>query len=260
MNEKELEVLKEFLSFPLWETEQVFEKFLKYAENSGRRFVYESNSYKKERFLYIEGARENKVVLVAHADTVWDENYVNPRYEQEVNFNDDKFTGTKNDCGIGADDRAGCAIIWLLRNLGHSILITDGEEKSSKGGSKWLVESNDKILTELNEHQFMIQLDRRGDNQFRTYILGTKKFIDFIINTTTFIRLPNDEDEPGTTDINRLCTKICGVNFSIGYHNDHWPKLHDNSRSEYLVFSEWKHTLETVKQLLDIEHLQRFEQ
>ena len=32
------------------------------------------------------------------------------------------------DEGIGADDRAGCAILWLLKDSGHSLLVTNGEE------------------------------------------------------------------------------------------------------------------------------------
>jgi hypothetical protein len=56
--------------------------------------------------------------------------------------------------GIGADDRAGCAILWLLKDLGHSLLITDGEEKGGIG-SKWLMNDteNADIAEEINtEH------------------------------------------------------------------------------------------------------------
>lgn len=50
---------------------------------------------------------------------------------------------------LGADDRAGCAIIWLLRNLGHGILITDDEEQGSLSVEE-MARTNPELLEELN--------------------------------------------------------------------------------------------------------------
>ena len=38
-----------------------------------------------ERFLYVRGSRSNKVLLVAHADTIWDHDYgFNPGQTHEI--------------------------------------------------------------------------------------------------------------------------------------------------------------------------------
>jgi hypothetical protein len=36
---------------------------------------------------------------------------------------------------LGADDRAGLAILWLLRDLGHSLMVTDLEEHGRMGST-----------------------------------------------------------------------------------------------------------------------------
>jgi hypothetical protein len=45
----------------------------------------------------------------------------------EVVFDNNIVKSWTTDCGIRADGRAGCSIICLLKDLGHSLLITDGE-------------------------------------------------------------------------------------------------------------------------------------
>ena len=185
------ETLREFLEFPLWNSDGVFNKFRWLEVTEGREVVFKENKLNpKERFLYIEGSRPNKVVLVAHADTVWDKCYTGKELEQEIVRDGDYFKGAKSGCGIGADDRAGCAMLWLLRNSGHSILITDGEDKKhftrQPGllGSKWLKNFNTDILERLNSHQFMIQLDKKDSTDFKCYDVGTPKFEEFIHSHT----------------------------------------------------------------------------
>jgi hypothetical protein len=87
--------------------------------------------------------------------------------------------GTNPKAGIGADDRAGCAMLYLLRKSGHSILITDGEEHGRQG-SHYLVNHFPELCSELNNHRFMIQLDRRNARDFKCYDVGTANFTKFI--------------------------------------------------------------------------------
>lgn len=240
----EIETLKEFLNFPLWTSDNIFDKF-KDIENS----IYRENAENKlQRFLFLEGKKENKVVLVAHADTYFDEKYGFDRAEHQIIEDDGKIYNNddNSELGIGADDRAGCAMLWILKELGHSILITDGEEHGRKG-SRWLMEKHQDIAEIINSHQFMIQLDRRGSKDFKCYSVGSEEFRAFLSQETGY-------DEPNRTsytDIVTLCTKICGVNFSVGYYNEH---THD----EYIVIEEWYNTLEMLRKLLNME-LPKFE-
>jgi len=244
------ETLREFLEFPLWNSDGVFNKFRWLEVTEKREVVFKENQLNpKERFLYIEGSRANKVVLVAHADTVWDKCYTGKELEQEIVRDGNYFKGAKSGCGIGADDRAGCAIIWLLRNSGHSILITDGEEHGGQG-SNWLIANFPDIADRLNEHQFMIQLDRRNGSDFKCYRVGSDAFRDFITLKTDGAY--KDAGRSSFTDICYLCQDICGVNFSIGYDYEH-------TDSERINILEWENTYKMLTKLLTEDNLPRFE-
>ena len=207
----------------------------------------------KNNFVYVPGNRADRVVLAAHADTVWDVCYCRDLAPEladklpdmaHVPAIDGEFIVQKGweNWGIGADDRAGCAMLWLLRNSGHSLLITDGEEYGQIG-AHYLVDHYPAIAEELNEHRYMIQLDRRNSSDYKTYRLAvTDDFRRFIESHTGFC----DAGVKSRTDIVALCTKICGVNFSIGYYNEHTPQ-------EYLSCPDWINTLRIVRRLLEGE-------
>jgi hypothetical protein len=128
----DMTILRDFLELPLADSNTVFERFVG-IPGAIRR----GNAPKQ--FLFIEGSRENKVLLVAHADTYANHWNYEGTCDKKVSCVDGVF---RNEYGalLGADDRAGCAIVYLLRDLGHSILITDGEEIGQRG-SNWLTES-----------------------------------------------------------------------------------------------------------------------
>jgi putative aminopeptidase FrvX len=227
----EKETLKYFLDMSLADTTGVFNEFKKIDNHIFRE---EKNS--QRRFLYIEGSKENKVVLVAHADTVWDGEYY---YDQTVIERDGFFVGKNQlNTGIGADDRAGCAILWELRNSGHSLLITDGEERGCIG-TKWLMNENPDIAERINQHLFMIEFDRRNATDYKTYNVGSQEFHEFIEEETGYTR-PN---KLSSTDITHLCKKICGVNLSVGYYDEH----HSYER---INIAEWQNTLAIARKLL----------
>lgn len=244
-SEDHRETLKAFLNMPLWTSNSVFDKFIEL----GNHVVFrQAQDNRLQRFLYCEGERKNKVVLVAHADTVFDEEYGGERIEHNVVENREIFSGRDkdgNETAIGADDRAGCAILWLLRESGHSVLLTDGEERGGIG-SYWLMNDNPDIAQKINEHQFMIQFDRRNSNDFKCYDVGTPEFRNFIEEKTGY----REPDRSSYTDICTLCRDICGVNFSIGYYGEHTPQ-------ETLNFNEWQNTLNMAIDLIGGE-LPRF--
>ncbi len=219
----------------------MFERFAKIPEAI---FIGQN----QERFLYVRGKRKNKVLLVAHADTIWDRHY-EEHYSgnHELRFENGIISSGTNECGIGADDRAGCAIVWLLRDMGHSLLITDGEEYGKKGAS-WLESHKKDIADEINStHQFVIQFDRQNGQDFKCYIVGTDEFRSYVAEKTGYV----EPDRTRSTDICVLCKKITGVNLSIGFYNEH-------TNEEYLVIKEWEHTLNITRKWLSEPDLPRF--
>lgn len=239
MNMNDTDILEEFLNLPLGSSDEVFNKFagIPGAIRRGSGL---------EQFLFVEGNRVNRVLLVAHADTYWDEHYGENGNESQELFQLDGIIRNKNS-GLGADDRAGCAIIWLLKEMGHSILITNGEEHGRKG-SNWLMNKNHDIADAINlNHQFVVQLDRRNDKDFKCYSVGTDKFRTYVRKTTGY----SEPDRSSYTDIVTLCRDICGVNLSIGYRSEH-------SEDEHLVVSEWVNTLNICRKWLSASELPHF--
>lgn len=234
--------LFDFLSMPLHNGDEVFEKFA-----SLKGAVYHKSGKTNERFVFVEGTRENRVVLVAHADTVqhYQKNHI--VYEDNGCYFSKDEKGSPNI--LGADDRAGCAILWLLRNSGHSLLILDGEEVGMVGSS-YLVHNHPEIADKLNnEHQFMVQFDRRGSKDFKTYQVGSKDFDKYVADKTGYV-MP---DRYSFTDIVTLCTSVCGVNLSVGYYNEH-------TRNEFVNIKEWQNTLNIAENWLNDLELPRFVQ
>lgn len=252
----EFEILSQFLKYPINTSEGIFTHFRRGLDDENIHYQFygdELYTQNKNRFLYVPGQRKDRVVLVAHADTVRDQFYPDaPNLNGqiwEMIFENGKFklVDQQNDeLVLGADDRAGCAILWLLRNSGHSLLITDGEEKE-RIGSKFLMANHPEIADELNSHQFMVQFDRKNATDFKTYEVGTLEFRKYIETKTGFKHMTDG----GYTDIVTLCTKICGVNFSVGYYYPHTSK-------ETLVYSQWEATYKMAQKLLGINPLPRF--
>ena len=229
----DFEALREFLALPQ-RAEPVLEKF---AALPG---AVKKTGGELEGFVYVPATRKNAVLLVAHADTVADES-------TEVALDENEET-IRNQRGIlGADDRAGCAMLWQLWNTGHGLLVTDGEERGGLG-TAFLATAFPGLYDEINRrHQFMIQIDRRGSCDFKCYNVGTMEFRAYVGRMTRFA----EPDRRSFTDIVGLCRDICGVNLSCGYYNEHTP-------DEYLVKAEWHHTLQLLRSWLSADDLPRF--
>ena len=110
-------------------------------------------------------------MLVAHADTVWDELYEKKPASQRLISSRNSagqltLSGKNKKYGIGADDRAGCAILWLLRDTGHSLLILNGEE-SGQQGANYLKNECPDLFKEINQHHFALQFDRRNASDYK---------------------------------------------------------------------------------------------
>ena len=98
-------LLQRFLSIPVEDGSEVFQMF---SQLPGA--VAGEGEKPLERYIFVPGARKDRVVLVAHADTVWDRAYDHAAKASLI-FREGVFSGESPDCGIGADDRAGCAMV-----------------------------------------------------------------------------------------------------------------------------------------------------
>lgn len=208
-------------------------------------------------FVYIPGTRKDRVLMVAHADTVFGYGH-SPKIGIEsgvlfsMSHKDDGIRRSRNNLGgmktegtgIGADDRAGCAIIWKLRELGHSILITSGEEIGQIAAHA--IMKNDWWKKEIAKHQFAIQFDRRGHNDIVFYNCGTDEFEKYAEESTGY-----SIEKGSRTDICVLCEDICGVNISVGYYNEH-------TKNEILVIDQWFNTYLTARKWLSSEDIPKF--
>ena len=196
-----------------------------------------------KRFVYVPGTRKDKVLLVAHADTVWGDGFDEIR--TRLTNEDDVIVSNIPNRGIGADDRAGCAILWELRNLGHSLFIPDGEE-SGAIGSRFAMDHKH-IAKAIQDHQFAIEFDRMSNSDLVYYRKGTRSFHGWLKNQMTGYEIASGS----FTDICLLCDDICGANISIGYYDQH-------RYSEKLVLSEWQKSLDLVKNMLSLDKIPKF--
>ena len=216
---KELEILLEFINQPLDTADGIFEKF---SALSGAQ-IY-TGEKPGERFLFLKGNRPDAATLVAHADTVFDVSG-----EHEVIVDGDLIRSGSVTYGIGADDRAGCAMLWLLKDLGHHILVCDYEEGTHPDaigcctGSKYLMSAHPKIAQIINNSSFVFEFDRRlafgvRREHYTSYWLPvTDEFRQFMESEIGFF----DDDKSGYTDILELCTQVCGANVCVGYAHAH---------------------------------------
>lgn len=225
---------------------QVLDKFM-----TLKGAFHDGSVNKQTRFVFVPGKRDDRALLVAHADTVWGEHEIRLGYHDNILFSKNRLestkfkNSTKFGIGIGADDRAGCAILWELRELGHSLLITSGEEQGCIA-TKRIMRSEywDKELNDT--HSFAMQFDRRGKNDIVFYENGTKRFEKYIREATGF------KTQRGSfTDIRHICLRFCGVNMSVGYYNEH-------TSEEKLCVDQWYNSLQIAKTLLSGK-LQRYD-
>lgn len=152
-------------------------------------------------FIYAEGTVP--VLLVAHYDTVLSRP---PRW-----INNDKGIMSASN-GLGADDRAGVfAILETIKNYHCSVLFTGGEERGGIGAEAF---AKSGIKPDVN---YIIELDRRGENDAVFYDCANQEFIDFVESKGW-------EEAWGTfSDISTIAPYIgvAAVNLSIGYMHEH---------------------------------------
>ena len=191
-------------------------------------------------FLYAKGTEP--VLLLAHMDTVHKE-----RCKDFVE-KDGKISSPQ---GIGGDDRCGIYIIMqIVKELHCSVLLCEDEEKGRIGAEKFANATHEVddgagniIKSKYIDHldvNYMIEFDRKGNNDAVFYGCDNPEFTKFITSTTRYKFAHGSYSDISTVGPK---SKIAAVNLSCGYYNAH-------STSEYVVFDEMLNTIEVAKKLI----------
>ena len=196
-----------------------------------------SNGYEvvsKDGFLYAKGT--TPVLLVAHLDTV------HKKLPCEIVQHNSKISSPQ---GIGGDDRCGVFIIAsIVKDMHCSVLLCEDEEAGMVGAKKFAATQ---FIQELDVN-YMIEFDRKGENDAVFYSCDNADFIDFVTDCTGY------KEAFGTfSDISTLmpASKLCGVNLSCGYYNPH-------TLNEYVMYDEMMSTVSAAKALI-AEECERFD-
>jgi hypothetical protein len=200
-------IYEAFVQFAVMEVREVFEAFRSDRDAVGELYLYRMGDV-------------TKPLVVVHADTV----FCRPPKRQEVEREGmivRRRLGSKE--GLGADDRLGVALLWLLLKEfpQTAFLITDKEEQHQKGA---LVAARD-LVDELARYPFLLQLDRKGTQHFAHYGHVTSEFMQALRDITGF-----DFEKGSRTDITVLCPRVrrCGANMAIGYYKPHTAEEYVN--------------------------------
>jgi acetylornithine deacetylase/succinyl-diaminopimelate desuccinylase-like protein len=143
------------------------EELLSVMTNILRLSYSEDNIKAKPQYVYAAG--DLPILLVAHLDTV---HALTP---SDIYF-DTKYNVMWSPQGLGADDRAGVFSIFKLIQKGYKphVLFTTGEETGGTGArlAAWEISSIDV--------KFIIELDRKGNNDSVFYDCDNEKFETYI--------------------------------------------------------------------------------
>ena len=207
------------------------EELKKYLENKLMDFYSKDNIYCLDGGIIAFG--NLPITLIAHLDI----KYCEPPKEILI---EDGIIRSNNNI-LGGDDRCGVAIIIQLLEDGYrpNIIFTEDEEVGSIGIKKLM--RNESVFEELiSRSNYLLQLDRRGENDYVTYDSYNDE-LNKLMEETGFIY------KTGTsTDIKHISNNynIASCNVSVGYHNEH-------TIEEYVVIDEFVETYQKVKVLLN---------
>lgn len=198
--------------------------------------VLKKEGYKEiirhDGFIFAKG--EIPVLLVAHMDTVHKEI---PQIIEYI----DKGNILSSPQGIGGDDRCGVYMIHeIIKTHKCHILFTEDEEIGGIGISKFINSPYLNKLKDLNIN-YMIELDRKGNNDAVFYECENPEFTEFITEDSGL-----KENFGSYTDICDLMPEVgvAGVNISCGYYNAH-------QKTEYVNFTEMKLQIERAKEIIN---------
>jgi hypothetical protein len=134
-------------------------------------------------------------------------------------------------------------MLWLLRDLGHNLLILDGMI-DNRLGAQAVRDKYPEIRKYIADSSFMMQFSCEGKDVFDFHKMPNSQDFCFYIAEETDFGI--DKDAGGDTEaINVVCEmeNICGVNMPAGYYDTHTP-------DEYLVIADWLSVLDITERML----------
>ena len=180
---------------------------------------------RKKGFIYASGCLP--VMLVAHLDTVHKE-----IVKTICCFEDSNILMSPE--GIGGDDRAGVYMILRIINK-HCchVLFCEDEETGGMGADKFI---KSRIKPEVN---YIVQLDRRGDNSAVFYGCDNPEFTKFV---TSF---GFNKDIGSVSDISTIAPSlgVAAANISAGFFREH-------TIDEYVDMNAVKNNIERVGEMV----------
>ena len=190
----------------------------------------ERNVSSKDGYLMARG--EIPVTLVAHLDTV---------HERLPSIDEILIEGNciSSPNGIGGDDRCGVWIIISLIRQGMkpTVIFTEDEEIHCIGARKFI--TNRFALDLVKRTNFIVELDRRGNNDAVFYNCENKDFQEFIISNGWELAYGS------CSDISYIApaSNRAAVNLSVAYYNPH-------TLSEYINLKELENIKVRVQRLI----------
>jgi hypothetical protein len=188
-----------------------------------------------DNYLYAKG--KLPVMLVAHVDTI---HKTKPHkiyydYDENVIWSPD---------GCGGDDRCGVySILQIIKHFKPHVLFTNYEETGGIGARMF-----SKTHNCPNDLSYIIELDRRGNQNAVYYDCGNKAFKGYI-NSFGFTT------HYGTfSDISIISPQwdIASVNLSIGYYREH-------THEEYINLNHMSDTIDKVVKILERPNTTRYD-
>ena len=190
----------------------------------------------EDGYIYAKG--EIPIMLLAHMDTVF-------RKPPTLFIHDKENRLLTSPHGLGGDDRCGVygIIALLLSGQKPHILFTEDEEIGGVGAGKAASK-----MKKPEGVKYLIQLDRRGTEDAVFYSCDNKDFHSYVED------FGFKKASGSFTDISTLMPTwdLCGVNLSIGYHNEH-------SKNEYVDLEAMEQTILKVSNMLNNPPEQEFE-
>lgn len=197
---------------------------VKYLKENG----YENKILSNTKYVFAEG--ELPIMLVAHMDTVHKTKCTDVYYDSEQ-------TVMWSPQGIGGDDRCGIYAILQLLSYKPYILFTTDEEIGCIGASKFTEEYMFDLASRV---KFIIEIDRRGNNQAVFYKCDNKEFKDYILG------FGFKEEQGSCSDISKLSPAydIASVNLSAGYYSEH-------TLQETINLTHLQNTIEKIEKIFE---------
>lgn len=178
-----------------------------------------------DKYIYAKG--NIPILLVAHCDIVHKEIPETVVYDKQQRI-------LWSPTGIGGDDRCGVyALLKICEKFKPYILFATDEEIGCVGTRKF-IEDFDELPV-----NFIIEIDRRGNNQVVFYSCGNKDFQNYILSFGL------DKQHGSCSDVKYLSTEydIAGCNLSAGYYREH-------TETEHIYLEHLENTIKIVEQIL----------